>query len=92
LGIGGEAALGWVELRLRILLFVKAAVFWGGVEGEGRERPTRSGRENAVEGGHWPMGAAVASSWPPATEGVCDRSRGAIGFAQSTVVRRLEDW
>ena len=62
------------------------------MEGEGRERPTRSGRENAVEGGHWPMGAAVAFSWPPAAKGVCGRSRGAIGFAQSTVVRGLEDW
>jgi hypothetical protein len=81
LGIGGEALAGWMESANP--LFVRAAVFWG----EGREGPTRSGRENAPEGGHWPIGeqrrrARERASRQSAVR--CGRKRGpvagAIGF------------
>ncbi len=52
----GEALHGWMEgIRESHFLFVRAlAAVFGGARV--CQLPTRSGRENAPEGGHWPMG------------------------------------
>jgi hypothetical protein len=77
-------------------LFVKAAVFLGGWEGRGARKANAFRQGECSRRGPLANGAAVAFQLASSSRGCLGRERGvrrgAIGFAQSTVVRRLEDW